>query len=313
MIRVSVIIPVYNAASYLPRCLDSVLGQTLKDIEVICVDDGSTDGSAAILADYAAKDSRVKVITQRNVGAGAARNVGIRAATGEYVGFVDSDDFIDPDFYARLYEGSDCGRTDCVKGTILLYDNETGASHIEEWLDIHEWVKKDKAYFAFTFTTAIYKREVVLRNNVEFLEGRIHFEDPYFTIKGALFFRSVRVVDSVCYYYCENRLSTSRQVTPRHATDFCKGVKDVLSLLESCDAPKSHYLIVFDFVIGQLATWCCNSGVGEDARRTACDTYALMLKSCRYLEDWVAYHFSHAWESHRMFVIHQLRRRLLKW
>ena len=89
---VSVIIPVYNAANYLRRCLDSALGQTLKDIEVICVDDGSTDGSSAILAEYARADSRVRVIRQDNAGQGAARNRALELAQGEYAYFMDADD-----------------------------------------------------------------------------------------------------------------------------------------------------------------------------------------------------------------------------
>ena len=92
MMRLSVIIPVYNAERYLRRCLDSVLAQTLREFEVICVDDGSTDGSAAILAEYAAKDTRVRVRTQENRGQGAARNRGLEVARGEYIYFVDADD-----------------------------------------------------------------------------------------------------------------------------------------------------------------------------------------------------------------------------
>ena len=89
MPKVSVIIPVYNVEKYLRACLDSVVNQTFRDIEIICVDDGSTDGSGAILDEYAAKDSRMRVIRQANAGAGAARNAGLDVATGEYVFFAD--------------------------------------------------------------------------------------------------------------------------------------------------------------------------------------------------------------------------------
>ena len=93
MPKVSVIIPVFNVEEYLGECLDSILGQTLREIEVVCVDDGSTDGSAAILDTYAAKDGRVKVLRQPNAGAGAARNAGLAVATGEYLLFCDPDDW----------------------------------------------------------------------------------------------------------------------------------------------------------------------------------------------------------------------------
>ena len=92
-VKVSVIIPVYNVEKYLRECIDSILNQTLRDLELICVDDGSTDGSLEILHEYEKADSRVKVLTQHNMGAGAARNKGLAIATGEYLSFLDSDDF----------------------------------------------------------------------------------------------------------------------------------------------------------------------------------------------------------------------------
>ena len=93
MIKVSVIIPVYNVEQYLRPCLDSVLNQTLKNIEIICIDDGSTDDSLKILMEYAEKDNRITILKQKNKGAGVARNYGMSIATGEYFLFLDSDDF----------------------------------------------------------------------------------------------------------------------------------------------------------------------------------------------------------------------------
>ncbi len=99
---ISVIIPIYNTSKHLPRCLDSVLAQTYTNLQIILVDDGSTDNSGTICDDYATKDSRIKVIHQENQGVSAARNAGLKVATGEYIGFVDSDDFIEPDMYIHL-------------------------------------------------------------------------------------------------------------------------------------------------------------------------------------------------------------------
>lgn len=102
--KVSVIIPVYNVEKYLRECLDSVLGQTLKEIEVICVDDGSTDSSLDILREYEKRDARVKVLTQPNTNAGAARNHGLQYARGKYLSFLDSDDFFDAAMLEKAYE-----------------------------------------------------------------------------------------------------------------------------------------------------------------------------------------------------------------
>ena len=110
MPKISVIIPVYNVEKYLPKCLDSLINQTLSDIEIICINDCSTDNSLEILEEYASKDERIKIIDlKENQGAAAARNKGLEIAKGEYLGFVDPDDYVDLNFYEELYK----------KGTIL--------------------------------------------------------------------------------------------------------------------------------------------------------------------------------------------------
>lgn len=114
MPKVSVIIPVYNVENYLGECLDSVLGQTLSDIEVLCVDDGSTDSSPKILADYAAKDSRVRVLSASHGGAYRARAVGVESSSGEYLHFMDADDALAPEAYGRLVEQADRERLDQI-------------------------------------------------------------------------------------------------------------------------------------------------------------------------------------------------------
>ena len=101
---ITVIVPVYNKVNYVTRCIDSILAQSYKNLQVILVDDGSTDGSSDICDEYAAKDSRVEVVHKKNGGLSSARNCGIRIAKGEYVGFVDADDYIDVEMYRTLYD-----------------------------------------------------------------------------------------------------------------------------------------------------------------------------------------------------------------
>ena len=120
--KVSVIIPVYNTEKYLRQCLDSVVNQTLKDIEIICVDDGSTDGSLDILREYESKDSRVKVLTQKNLFAGVARNTGIKVASGEYLFFLDSDDYCDHNLLMLSVNKADALQTDIVVFDHFCFD-----------------------------------------------------------------------------------------------------------------------------------------------------------------------------------------------
>ena len=123
MVKVSVIIPVYNTGKYLRRCLDSVIMQTLGNIEIICVDDGSTDESARILEEYADRDDRIKVIYKQNGGLVSARKVGVIAAEGEYIGYVDSDDWIEPDMYEKLYGCAHNNHVDMVTSGYLFEGN----------------------------------------------------------------------------------------------------------------------------------------------------------------------------------------------
>ena len=103
MVKISIIVPVYNTEPYLEQCLDSIINQTLEDIEIICVNDGSTDNSLSVLEEYASKDNRIKIINQENEGPGFARNNGLKSVNGEYVLFVDSDDWIELNTCEALY------------------------------------------------------------------------------------------------------------------------------------------------------------------------------------------------------------------
>lgn len=121
--KVSVIIPVYNVEEYLRECLDSVVNQTLKEIEIICVDDGSTDKSLEILKEYAKKDNRITVITQKNLHAGVARNAGLAVARGEYVHFLDSDDFFELNMFEEMYNKAKKDKSDIVVCENAVYDS----------------------------------------------------------------------------------------------------------------------------------------------------------------------------------------------
>ena len=136
-IKVSVIIPVYNVEPYLRQCLDSVVGQTLQEIEIICVDDESTDGSLQILKEYAKKDERIQIITQKNAGAGAARNKGLSQAGGKYLSFLDSDDFFEPNMLAKAYEKAQQDQSDFV-----VYRSDQFHTEKNEFVKV-DWVVRE--------------------------------------------------------------------------------------------------------------------------------------------------------------------------
>lgn len=134
---ISVIVPIYNMESLLPRCLDSLAAQTLRDLEIICVDDGSTDGSGGIVRKYASGDSRFRLITQENSGRAEARNAGIRAAAAPYLGFADPDDYVEPDMYERCYrlaEETGADMVQCSYSPFLPAESEESRGMAEEKL-----------------------------------------------------------------------------------------------------------------------------------------------------------------------------------
>ncbi|MFR5028212.1 MAG: glycosyltransferase family 2 protein [Coprococcus sp.] len=136
--KVSVILPVYNVSDYLRQCMDSIVGQTLKDIEIICVDDGSTDDSLAILKEYEAKDQRVKVIQQANAGAGAARNKGLEIATGEYLSFLDSDDFFEPDMLEKAWS-----KAHETRAQVVVFRSDQYREDLQEFVQVR-WTLHEK-------------------------------------------------------------------------------------------------------------------------------------------------------------------------
>ena len=133
MIKVSVIVPIYNEEKYLEQCLKSICEQTLKDIEIICVDDGSTDHSLQILREYAAKDSRIKVLTQENQFAGVARNHGMKYATGKYLAFLDSDDYFETDMLEKMFQKAEKNNSDIVICRYVEHCEDSGEVRKLNW------------------------------------------------------------------------------------------------------------------------------------------------------------------------------------
>lgn len=205
---VSVIIPVYNVEKYLRQCLDSVTAQTLSDIEIICVNDSSTDGSLSILEEYAEKDDRIRVVTQKNGGAGAARNRGLSMASGKYLSFLDSDDFFEPDMLELAYRKAEEDRADFV-----VFNSNQYYTDKEKFVEV-AWtlrVKEIPPYTPFSHRQMtdnifkvfvgwawdkLYNREFVMKNHLLFQEQRTS-NDMYFVFSAVAIAKRISVVNKV--------------------------------------------------------------------------------------------------------------------
>lgn len=209
---ITIIIPVYNVEGYLKRCLDSVVNQTYKNTEIILIDDGSSDNSGKICDEYAQKDNRIKVFHKANGGQSSARNLGIDNASGNYIGFIDSDDWIEREMYEVLYRNIVMYDADVSDIDAVVVENEIPFVNCEEKIKIRENADILKDYFMtdrYSCCRKLYKRTVI--GNIRFIEGKIN-ED---VLANYLFLKnSKRIVKSslTMYYYYNNPTSTTGKI-----------------------------------------------------------------------------------------------------
>ncbi len=242
-VKISVVLPVYNVANYLRKCLDSLVNQTFKDFEVICVNDGSTDLSLSILEGYSLSDSRFKIITQENQGLSGARNTGIEQVEGEYVLFVDSDDWLEENALEVLYEHVKGFSSDITMFKFKYY-NENTEEYSEGPFTNLEVI--DPSFFTGNFYymdvidiifkishapfNKLYKTSFLKENDAKFLYGS-YYEDLEFFYKVFLKAKKVSVLPEYLYYYRirDQSISTSGD----------EGSFDIFNILETT---KQHFL-----------------------------------------------------------------------
>lgn len=220
-VRVSVIIPVYNVEKYLRQCLDTVINQTLKGIEIIAVDDGSTDSCPSILNGYSKQHKNLKIIRKKNSGGGAGgpRNVGIEAARGEYIGFIDSDDWVELDMFETLYKKAIATDSDIVICDYKMYWQDK-KKFTSSWKDRDRQIWKNylnKQSVPFSTSDIkhillltvypwrkIYKRLLIVENNIRFPEAMI-FDDTPFHWKTSIHANKITSIDKALYKYRRER------------------------------------------------------------------------------------------------------------
>lgn len=264
MAKVSVIIPVYNVDKYLSKCLDSVIAQTCSDIEIICVNDGSTDNSAQILSEYSNRDSRIKMITKPNGGLFSARHVGMVSAAGEYLLFVDSDDWIEKTLVEKtLNKITETGAdvvifgAYSVKGKSVskgMYSvNKIPAKFKERILSLKDY---ENNLFAFPPTAwcKLYRRKFVEDNNIRFQEIK-DGEDQLFYLHTMLTAKSVYILDENFYYYVKNRAGAITSDTRKTSVSPILNFYAAEDLLKKLNLTKKFYFLAADRYFSKALSW----------------------------------------------------------
>lgn len=251
MDKISVIVPVYNAEKYLKQCLDSLVSQTYKNIEIVCVDDGSSDGSLAILQEYSEKDERIKVISIENSGVSNARNVAIKNATGEYFAFCDSDDWFDKDYCHILHDVAVSENADIV---MCSYVSETGDRSFERPIfeeskivfdeqqiknNLHrrlfglineELASPEKGDSIASLWTKLIKRDIVQKAEFCDLKEIAVFEDGLFLIDVLADCKKFVYINKPLYHY---RKTNEQSITTKYKANLYNGLQNLYDKMQS--------------------------------------------------------------------------------
>ncbi len=263
-VNISVIIPVYNAEEYLSKCLDSVINQTLKDIEIICINDGSTDNSIEILKKYAKKDPRIIIIDKENGGAGSARNKGLKIAKGKYIHFIDADDWIDKDTYKITFEECETKNLDVILFQLINYENDTGklyedpnynVEQISQEFDGKIFSHLDIKDVLFKLSVSpcnkLYKKDIL--KDITFPEGCM-FEDNSFFFEAFLKTKRISIIRKHYYYRRVHSNSVMRNKGIK-LLDSIEIARDVFSIVKKSDYYNVYKPNVINFRISMVRTW----------------------------------------------------------
>lgn len=266
--KVSIVVPVYKVEEYIDRCLDSLLNQTLKDIEIILVDDGSPDNCPKICDEYAQKDARVRVVHKQNEGLGYARNSGMEVAVGEYIAFVDSDDFVDIRMFEELYDVARGNDSDVVYCNIYKYYNEekcfplpamtdriVNFSHgdivnniLKNMLGNEPEKRKSRTYYMSVWH-GIYRNSLLKSSHIKFLSERLYLsEDIFFHLDFLPLCKVVTFIPDYFCYYCFNPVS----LTGSYRSDRVEKTINMCNCIRKIIKEKGFYDVTWEKRIQRL-------------------------------------------------------------
>ena len=250
-IKISVIVPIYNVEQYLPEALDSICNQSLEDIEIICINDGSPDNSLNILKQYRTIDNRIMIIDQENAGVASARNVGINLAKGEFVAFVDPDDYYpSEDILKNLYSAAKENHVDICGGSFSWDFDGTIVTEYHDDLIKYTFLKDgivdySDYQFDYGFTRFIYKTQMLRENHIIF-PSYIRFQDPPFFVHAMVCAQKFFALKMVSYRYRKGHQNINWESFQR-VNDLVRGLTDNLRLSEEHHLSKLHALTVQRF------------------------------------------------------------------
>ena len=218
--KISIVLPVYNVEPYLRQCLDSVVNQTMRELQIICVNDGSTDGSSVILEEYASEDSRIKIIHQENQGSGSARNAAYPYIRGRYTYFVDPDDWIELDLCQHCWDKAEAAEANMVVMRCIVHNPEPKCSppFNPTFLDIRQ--TPEEKYDAFGYGAApwlrFWRSDFLLSNRIRFPEGKRPFNDMLPAWKGLVLADRIAILDRPLYHYRARPGSYQQTIDEKH-------------------------------------------------------------------------------------------------
>ena len=298
MPKISVIIPVYNVEQYLPQCLDSLKNQILSDLEFICINDGSVDGSLDILQAYAAEDHRFVIINQKNRGQGYARNKGLEAASGEYIGFVDPDDWVEPDMYEQMYNLAEKYNADTVECNYEHYIESpktvtTMPGNIKRPLPetsdgilSYNWTQLPGQHLIWSGPHAvwnkIFSKKMINDEHIRFTEGTLA-EDALFTIHSRIC--SLRTIQcpKIFYHYRTRQDSACNKISDNRF-DFFTAVRDIKRILTQYNIYEQQQNYFYKFLLYSFPQYY-NSTPPARQNEFKQIYYELLPDACRQILD----------------------------
>ena len=264
MTKISIIVPFYNVEGYIEKCIKSLISQTIEDIEIICIDDESTDNSKEIVLRYANVDKRIKLIsTQKHLGQSSARNLGLEIAEGEYIGFVDSDDWVESNMYEKMYNLAISKNTDITMCQAFLYDDKTQECYTNDYYNLKELEKfKDNVFspldtkneilkINIVLWNKIYKKDFLKKINVKFVDGYIYEDLPFF-FETYLKAKRINILWENLYYYRENRNYSTMQSIDQKVYNRIPMVEKTYEILKQSEFFEEKKIDIISWIIDDI-------------------------------------------------------------